>query len=135
MKQLERISYTWLLFVFGMLCFVAVGEPAEARTLHVANNGLDSFTCGDKDHPCRSISQAITNASVGDRIIVGPGSYGDLNGNGIFGEPGEEIAQIGFGCRCMIRLNKRVTLTSRDGALATVLDGGWCGICPGANHS
>lgn len=119
MKQVERISYSWLGLVVGMLCFVALGGQAEARTLHVANNGSDSSVCGDKDRPCRSINQAITNARAGDGIVVGPGRYGDLNGNGIFGEPGEELL-----------INKRVTLTSRDGALTTVLDGGGVASIP-----
>ncbi len=69
-------------------------------------------------------NQAIDNASEGDKIVVGPGRYGDLNGNGIFGETGEEVAQVGFGCFCMINLNKRVRLFSRDGAFTTVLDAG-----------
>lgn len=101
-------------------------EEAEARgqaeTLHVANNGVDSPTCGDKDSPCRSISQAIVNASAGDRIVVGPGRYGDLNGNGTFGEPGEEAAEAD--CSCMIKVDKPLKLESRDGAFVTVLDAG-----------
>ena len=65
-----------------------------ANTLSVANNGLDSATCGSSAAPCRSISQAIANASEGDTIVVGPGRYGDLNGNRIFGEVGEETAAV-----------------------------------------
>jgi parallel beta-helix repeat protein len=95
---------------------------AWAATLHVANNGVDSPTCGGKTAPCRSISQAIANASDEDRIVVGPGRYGDLNGDGDFHDPGEEAAELDFGCFCMIKVNKPVTIESSNGALATVLD-------------
>jgi hypothetical protein len=85
---------------------------------------VDSPTCGGPRVPCRSINQTIANAQAKDTIVVGPGRYGDLNGNGVLGEPGEETAQIGFGCFCMIHVDKRVTLVSRAGASATVLDAG-----------
>ncbi len=90
----------------------------DARVIYVANNGFDSATCGDRDSPCRSVSQGISNADTGDRIVVGPGRYGDLNGNGVFGEPGEEFAQ-GVG---MITVDKSVEIISSDGPLATTLD-------------
>jgi hypothetical protein len=95
---------------------------AQAKTLHVANNGVDSPTCGDKGDPCRTINQVIANATEGDGIEVGPGHYGDLNGDGVFGGPGEETPPDG--CICMIRVDKAVTIESRDGAGATVLDAG-----------
>ena len=96
----------------------------QAATLSVANNGLDSDTCGSLAAPCRSISQAIAHASEGDTLVVGPGRYGDLNGNRIFGEVGEETAAFGTPCSCMIQINKRLTLKSSDGAAVTVLDVG-----------
>jgi parallel beta-helix repeat protein len=100
------------------------GGAVQATTLNVANNGVDSSSCGGKDLPCRSISQAIANASPDDTIVVGPGRYGDLNGNGIFGEVGEETAEVGGGCSCMIKINKRLALKSSDGSAVTVLDAG-----------
>jgi parallel beta-helix repeat protein len=102
-------------------------ETEEAHTLNVANNGVDSPTCGRRDDPCRSISQAITNASAGDLVLVGPGRYGDLNGNGVFGEVGEEAGTPGS-CFCMIDVNKRLRFASREGAPATVLDNGGSGV-------
>jgi parallel beta-helix repeat protein len=83
---------------------------------------VDSPTCGSKTAPCRSISQAIANAGDKDQIVVGPGRYGDLNGDGDFRDPGEEAAELDFGCFCMIKVNKPVAIKSSNGALATVLD-------------
>jgi len=111
---------TLLLGVVGLL--LGLCAQADAATLHVANNAVDSGTCGTEIDPCRSISQAITNASAGDTIVIGPGHYGDLNRNGTFGEAGEEKAEVGFGCQCMVKVDKPLTLKSRDGADATVLD-------------
>ena len=82
-----------------------------------------------KGAPCRSISERdFSNAAAGDRIIVGAGRYGDLDRDGIFGEPGEEAAEVGFGCQCMIKLDKGLELLSSDGAGVTVLDAGGAAI-------
>ena len=97
-----------------------LASPVWAGRLFVSNDGTDGPACGTKAAPCRSLSQAISNAREGDRVEVGPGRYGDLNGNGIFEEEGEEGASCGVWC--MIHVNKRLTIVSRDGAEATVLD-------------
>ncbi len=94
-----------------IFCCIAPGI-LEGATLHVASNGFDSITCGGRSTPCRSISQAIANAFDRDRIVVGPGSYG----------PGVEGVEGPPGCVCMIKIDKSLTLVSRDGAEVTVLD-------------
>jgi len=119
----QRYMGYWLLVVGGMgLVLGLVGVAAAGKTLYAANNGTDSFTCGDKSNPCRSISQAIINASSGAKIIVGPGRYSqDLNGNGNPGEPGEETGFTQF-CGCVVNVNKALNIESRDGAATTVID-------------
>src|SRR5262249_19176887 len=68
-----------------------VASAAAGATWSVANNGVDSPTCGtSRTNPCRSISQALANAGDGDTISVGAGRYGDLNGDGAFTLPGAE---------------------------------------------
>lgn len=125
----RRVMRSWLLSLAVVCVVIGAAKEAEAKTLNVANNGVDSLTCGDKKSPCRSISKAIANAAAGDDIIVGPGRYGDLNGNGTFElAGGEEKAEVGSGCNCMIRVNKPLTIESRDGAAATVLDAGLAGV-------
>jgi parallel beta-helix repeat protein len=113
-----------LLTVTGV--FVMVYAYTEATTVNISNAGVDSSTCGATSSPCRSISQAIVNGSEGDTIVVGPGRYGDLNRDGIFGQPGEEMAPTACG-NCMILVDKTLTLESRDGAGATVLDAAGAG--------
>jgi len=108
MRNLIRVSgATVFLFLVGILA-----DETLAATLHVENNGIDSPSCGAVTEPCRSISQAIANATDGDKIVVGPGRYG----------PGEEAGPAG--CACMIEVDKALTLMSRDGAEATIIDGG-----------
>src|SRR5205085_4849389 len=102
-----------------MLFFAA--QANAQTTLTVSNHGVDSSTCGAATDPCRSISQAIINAPTGAQIVVGPGRYGDLNGDGIFGGDGEEKGTPAS-CLCMLNIDKRVTLISRDGPLQTVID-------------
>jgi hypothetical protein len=103
-----------------LAALVALAGPAHARSLTVAGHGADADGCGTAALPCRSISQAIRLAAAGDTIVVGPGRYGDLSDNATFGEPGDETAPAA--CGCLILVDKRVTIVSRDGAYATVID-------------
>lgn len=97
---------------------------AAAESRYVANNGTNGPACGSSSAPCRSISQAISNANNGDVIVVGPGRYGDVNDDADFGDVGDEAAEVNIGCDCMIKVNKAVTIQSSNGAKATVLDAG-----------
>lgn len=109
----------------GFVLAVSATSASAARpahSLHVANNGIDSVTCGDAGAPCRSISQAIENAAPGDTVLVSPGQYGDLDGDGALGSVGEEHGQIGFGCFCVISVDKPITLLSTHGAAVTRVD-------------
>jgi hypothetical protein len=108
---------------------LAAVAPAHAATHYVAANGVDAAGCGVAAQPCRSISWAIWSATAGDVILVGPGRYGDLDGDGVIGEPGEEIGvgdcpPLEF-CPivALIRVNKAVTIISSRGAASTVIDG------------
>lgn len=103
----------------AVIIWAATGE-VEAKTLAVAVHGTDDATCGGKATPCRSIARAIANAAAGDSIVVGPGRYGDLDGDGVLGEAGEEPAPDGVSH--MLLIDKALSVTSRDGALATVID-------------
>lgn len=98
---------------------VARAATVCAGTLFVANNGVDGGGCS-KAVPCRSISHAIAVAAAGDKIVVGPGVYGDLLPDGNLDDPGEETGSPG--CSCMLSINKAVSITSSDGAAATVID-------------
>ncbi len=121
-----KVSQFYLSILAALCLAYGAGAKVEAKTLFVANNGLDIATCGAIASPCRTISKAIENAGSGDRIIVGPGRYGDLDGDGTFNSIlGEEKAETTAGsCLCMIKVNKLLRIESRDGAAATVLDTG-----------
>ena len=103
-------------------CLLAASHPALGATLFSASQGVDAPTCGSAKAPCRSISQAIAHAAPDDTVVVGPGYYGDLDGDGQFTSPGDEAAEIGSGCDCVVKVDKRLTLRSRDGAASTVID-------------
>lgn len=105
----------------AILGLTASASTPMAATVLVANEGVDSAACGRKAAPCRSISRGITNALAGDTIVVGPGHYGDLNGNGTLGEPGEESPSPDI-FPAMIKIDKRLSVVSRDGASTTVID-------------
>ena len=93
----------------------------QVGTLHVANNGVDSSSCGEQTRPCRSINRAITNARNGDTVLVGPGHYGDANGDGDFNDRGDERGDV-VQCGAIVCVNKRLTILSTNGAAATVID-------------
>jgi hypothetical protein len=114
-RDVQRFSLSCLLLFFSALF-------AQAEVLHVTVEGKDDSACGAVNRPCRSISQAIVNANEEDTIVVGPGRYGDLNNDGDFADPGEEAAEVGFGCYCMLNVSKRLSVESRAGAAETILD-------------
>jgi hypothetical protein len=112
---------------FALLFLSPVLRAHDRETRYVATNAVDSPECGGFAAPCRSISQAIANAQPGDRLLVGPGHYGDVNGNGVLGEAGEEPS-LPDRCFCMILVDKRLTIVSREGAAATIIDGNGQGL-------
>lgn len=107
----------------ALLAAALLSAPVGAATLYVAQEGVDGPGCGAKATPCRSISRAIQLAGSGDTLRVGPGRYGDLNLDGAFDDPGDEAAELGNGCDCMIRVPKPLTILSEAGAAATLIDG------------
>ncbi len=120
----------------GLVVIAALGSPVEAATIFVANNGVDPpgcvplscvvapCRCGTKTAPCRSITCGIITAAPGDTVVVGPGKYGDLDGDGFPGDStGEEAPEFSSpGCDCLLALNKAVSLQSSNGAAETVID-------------
>jgi parallel beta-helix repeat protein len=126
MRTYLRFRQVFLLLLGGTILLSPVQPGAadlrNAETLYVANNGTDGPTCGTRAAPCRSISEAIQHANADDLILVGPGRYGDLDADGTVGEIGEERGEVGFGCQCMLHVNKRVTIWSTEGPAATTVD-------------
>ena len=114
----------WLGLAVALTWSAGVVNPAWAAMLVVAANGSDGDACGDATSPCRSINRAIANAAAGDTIEVGPGRYGDLNRDGDFDDPGDEVPATCLPVVCMVDVVKPVTIVSRRGASATMVDGG-----------
>jgi hypothetical protein len=102
-----------------LACAIAAPAFTAAATIHVANNGVDTGSCGTYASPCRSITRAIQVAVAGDTVLVHPGLYGDLNRDGVLSGPGEEIPGLGA-----VEITKPLRVVSTDGASATVIDGG-----------
>src|SRR3954469_23675859 len=49
---------------------------ASAAVVHVSTSGADSASCGSAANPCKTLSQAVTNAASGDEITLGAGRFG-----------------------------------------------------------
>ncbi len=111
-------------FAAALLAVAMLLAPhvTPAATVVVAANGIDGPACGTKTAPCRTINHGIARAANGDTIVVGPGHYGDVNGDGQLSGPGEEIPADP--CTCVISVSKPVTVLSRDGAGETIIDAG-----------
>ena len=108
--------------VLAVLAGGGLASPAQAATLNVAANGVDGPACGAAATPCRTIGQAVLNADEGDRILVGPGVYGDLNEDDDLADDGEEEAGDPA-CDCMLQITKRLTFESSAGAAMTIIRG------------
>ena len=99
--------------LLASLLMLALPHAANAMTLWAATTGVDAAQCGSLTMPCRSINKALALAHDGDTIIVLPGRYGAP----------EETPAPGCPAPCLVNVNKRVTVTSRDGASSVLLDG------------
>jgi hypothetical protein len=114
-----------------LLALIPVAFSQEAKTLWVTNDGADSTACGSRAKPCRSISQAMENASDGDTIWVGAGHYGSVSGNPNFGGPGDEHPGMPYignhseleGSGCVVCITKALHIYSLHGAAVTVIEG------------
>lgn len=126
MKSNSRVA-AWTFLAFAYVA--TVGSTATAATLWTSNVGSDSTSCG-ASAPCRSISQAIANATAGDTIWVGPGHYGDVNGDNFTG-PGDEQPDPNAGMNqglsgdwgCIVCITKALHIYSTEGAALTVIEG------------
>lgn len=117
---------------FATLLF-AGNAWAMSEEWWVTNNGADSPSCGSKTKPCRSISQAIENASADDVIEVGAGRYGNVTGGGTFSGPGDEHSQLiaaapsseefGQQMGCIVCITKPLQIYSLHGAAVTIVEG------------
>jgi hypothetical protein len=115
----KRRNHTLLPMVAGLVC--GAFAHADGRNFYVTSVGTDNSVCGAVSTPCRSLGKALENATDGDQLVVGPGRYGDLNGNGSFADPGDE--QPDFVRGCMICVDKSVRIVSKSRARTTFLDG------------
>lgn len=102
----------------GILAALPLAAVAQS-TIHVANNGLDGPGCGTTAAPCRSISAGIAAAADDDTVLVGPGRYGELNGDDALGGAGEETGNYNG----VVYINKRIKVLSAEGAGATIIRG------------
>jgi hypothetical protein len=90
--------------------------------LWAANNGVDSGSCGTQASPCRSISQAVSNAPAGATVRVGPGRYGDLDNDGAY-DAGDEGPRTS-GRQGLLQIEKAIRISSTHGAELTTIDFG-----------
>jgi hypothetical protein len=116
------LRFVWRLLLLTSAALCAHGAYAS---ILVTNFGTDSSSCGSSASPCRSISQAIENATSGETIYVGAGRYGDVSGTGTFTGPGDEHAQPASGqfdySGCVVCISKAVQIYSLNGPALTVI--------------
>jgi hypothetical protein len=108
----------------------AASIGVNSRTLWITNDGTDNTACGPRPKPCRSISQAMQNASDGDTLWVGAGRYGNVSGDINFSGTGDERPDpsVNFNFLelrggCMICVDKALHIYSIHGAAVTVIEG------------
>ncbi len=112
-----------LICFFSALLLILAALPTHAKVLHVEKWGQDSDYCGSAADPCATIGKAIENANPGNTVLVGPGTYGDINGDGDFDEYGEESCPSMMG-NCVVCVDKdNLKLESTMGAAHTLIDG------------
>lgn len=82
MHTMRRTVLWWVVIasiaaVGAALLFGRGTASGAAAVLYVAPAGADRATCGAESAPCKTISQAVTNAATGDTIVVAAGTYAE----------------------------------------------------------
>jgi hypothetical protein len=84
-------------------------------TLFVSVGGTDSGNCRSAGHACASIGYALSQASAGGRVLVGPGTYSES------GNPGGGASLIGPGLSGLT-LSGRHAVIDASGELNGIVD-------------
>jgi hypothetical protein len=74
--QLTRVSAT-LLTTVAMMLTAGVASASAHNTLYVSATGTDSGHCQRPNRACATIGYALSQASRGSTVLVGPGTYAE----------------------------------------------------------
>ena len=74
-KALYRLGVGIPALAVGLVVPATAAWAGHTSTVHVAVSGYDSATCGDRHHPCRTVTQGVDRAGSGGTVEVGPGVY------------------------------------------------------------
>ena len=116
---------------------LVVSEPtenpcADRPTIKVATDGSDGPECGGDDAPCASIRHALSLATDGDAVCVGPGTYLERwivvpSGVWLVGEQGPAVTAINSRQISAVRLEN----IERAGLQGFEIYGDWAQGDPG----
>ena len=61
----------------ALMCFAGAASAWSRSTLYVSASGTDSGNCRGPSHACATIGYALSQASAGSTVLVGPGTYAE----------------------------------------------------------
>lgn len=74
-RSINHVALPLAILVMFVLAFLPVSASPQLTPLHVAPSGTDSASCGSQAQPCKTIQQALNNASGTTTIKVAQGTY------------------------------------------------------------
>ena len=76
---LGRLGAAFAVAVVALLSLAATPAFATGTTRYVATTGTDSGDCSDQNNPCATVGYAVGQASAGDTISIGAGTFDDTD--------------------------------------------------------
>jgi parallel beta-helix repeat protein len=70
-----RCAFAFLVTVAASMLLAGAASASPRATLYVSVGGTDSGNCQAPARACASIGYALSQASAGSRVLVGPGTY------------------------------------------------------------
>jgi len=120
MKMLQKIvrsAAVAVLLATGVNAMAFTMTPFDAGTVNVATNGNDSTGDGSEAKPYRTVQKGVDECPVGGTVVLGDGEYSEVGAM-------IEASQGGtFGT--VVRISKRLRLTSKNGKAKTKIVGTW----------
>ena len=91
----QKLTLLTLALASGITSLNAIAHTEHDKARYVTENGMDKGDCNNPVRPCKSIAYAVSQASKGDKVLVGSGQYELKNESELFYLQSELVPVLG----------------------------------------
>ncbi|MFH6954542.1 choice-of-anchor B family protein [Pseudoalteromonas sp. XMcav1-K] len=91
----QKLTLLTLALASSITSLNAIAHTEHDKARYVTENGIDKGDCNNPVRPCKSIAYAVSQASKGDKVLVGSGQYELKNESELFYLQSELVPVLG----------------------------------------